>query len=278
MSLEKMGSGFMKNLMESQPKHISNTMMSLDELNKVADKISSRAAQEIFQAQKLNKQTKLPIENTIPKRYSLASIHELHVHDDLVIQKVKQYVNAFGANSSQVGQNMVLIGEVGTGKTQLACSVANALKEKNYFVGYVTAAELFAQVTSAKQFSSKETESSLYTFYEKYDLLIIDEVGQKTPSAYELNILQTIIDIRSRNLKPIIAISNLSQKMLPLAIGERAWSRLAGFDSVLLNFQGDDLRLLSSDVTFITSTKKAKPIVKGSDSNEVKAYFDQYVF
>jgi len=241
--------GLFKTLKEGVVSELQSDTLSLDELNHLGK-------QKILQEQKIQqKKIKPLVDNRIPKRFSLASIQELHIHDDLVINKVKQFVNAFDSKKCQTGNNMVLLGDVGTGKTQLACSIANVLKDKGFFVGYVTATELFAQIASAKHFTSKETEASLYGFYEKYDLLIIDEIGQKTPSASELNSLQTIIDIRSRNMRSMIAISNLSKDLLPLAIGDKAWSRLVGFDAILIAFQGPDLRQSSGELQFISSCK-----------------------
>ena len=71
-------------------------------------------------------------------------------------------------------ENLVLVGEVGTGKTHLASALGYAACEAGYKVRFFTAASLINQLIEAQE---NQTLSRLESTLLKQQLLIIDELG-----------------------------------------------------------------------------------------------------
>lgn len=106
------------------------------------------------------------------------------------------------------GKGLLLYGDVGTGKTYIACMIANALIDK----GEAVLVTNFARVLSTLQgnFNKQEYLDSLNQF----KLIIIDDLGVERGTEYAKELVYNIIDSRYRAGKPMIITTNLSlQKM-----------------------------------------------------------------
>jgi DNA replication protein DnaC len=72
------------------------------------------------------------------------------------------------------GRNIILAGNPGTGKTHLSIGLGINACNKGYKVFFTTAASLINELKETK------SDKKLYTFekrFEKYDLIILDELG-----------------------------------------------------------------------------------------------------
>jgi DNA replication protein DnaC len=124
------------------------------------------------------------------------------------------------------GGGLVLTGSCGTGKTHLACSIANSLiADYVAAVVYATVPELSREVRETYRRDCPRTEKSVIADLMAPELLIIDEVGAHKCSEHELQLLFEIIDGRYRLLRPTILISNLTVQELHDLLGERAMER-----------------------------------------------------
>ena len=132
-------------------------------------------------------------------------------NDDLGNEKLtnmaKRYVEHFDEFRKD-GKGLLLHGGVGTGKTYLACMIANALIDK----GYPVLVTNFARVLSTLQgtFDKQEYLDSLNQF----KLLIIDDLGIERDTGYAKEQVFNIIDSRYRAGLPMIITTNLSMKKL----------------------------------------------------------------
>lgn len=121
----------------------------------------------------------------------------------------KRYVNHFDAFCKD-GKGLLLYGGVGTGKTYIACMIANALIDE----GYPVLVTNFARILSTLQgtYDKQEYLDSLNQF----KLLIIDDLGIERDTGYAKEQVFNIIDSRYRAGLPMIITTNLTMQKLAM--------------------------------------------------------------
>lgn len=152
---------------------------------------------------------------------------------------LNKYINKF----EEFGDNLLIYGETGTGKTFLSTSVAKELLERGYFVVYRTIETLISDLRKIK-FQEEgfiELEDMLYNC----DLLIIDDLGTEYINDFSRTELFSFINKKLLMKKKMIISTNFTLNELKEMYSERLFSRLAG-DFRLMPFLGDDLRLKKS--------------------------------
>ena len=122
-------------------------------------------------------------------------------------EMAKRYVNNFDKFYRE-GKGLLLYGDVGTGKTYIACMIANALIDK----GYPVLVTNFARILNTLQgtFDRQEYLDSLNQF----KLLVIDDLGVERDTGFAKEQVFNIIDSRYRAGKPMIITTNLSMQKL----------------------------------------------------------------
>ena len=122
-------------------------------------------------------------------------------------EMAKRYVNHFDTFYKE-GKGLLLYGDVGTGKTYIACMIANALIDK----GYPVLVTNFARILNTLQgtFERQEYLDSLNQF----KLLVIDDLGVERDTGFAKEQVFNIIDSRYRAGKPMIITTNLSMQKL----------------------------------------------------------------
>ena len=135
---------------------------------------------------------------------------------------------------------LLLTGPVGTGKTYLASSIANALIEKEISVKMTNFAVILNDMMNLEINKNKYIEN-----LNKYRLLIIDDFGMERDTPFATEHIFNVIDSRYRANKPIILTTNLSAKQLtsPNNLKEqRIYSRLLEMATPIL-FTGENRRI-----------------------------------
>jgi DNA replication protein DnaC len=131
--------------------------------------------------------------------------------------------------------SLLLAGEVGTGKTLLACELGAALiKKTGRSVRYITARGMISEIQSSYGAEGKSEASEIDRFAQ-YDLLILDEIDAISGKENAQLLLTEVINRRYSNNRPVIAITN--QKLE--APTERRADRAAERVYVLKDFVGD---------------------------------------
>lgn len=150
----------------------------------------------------------------------------------------KDYVAQFSDNYA-AGRSLVLSGNVGNGKTHLACAMVHAvIREHGAQAVIATAAEIIRVFKGAMDRSAEYSDRDVLEELSSFDLLVIDEVGAQSGSAYELGVLHEVIDRRYQFVLPTVVVSNLVTADLARYIGDRALDRLrqAGGQAIGFNW------------------------------------------
>lgn len=137
-----------------------------------------------------------------------------------------EYAKNFVENPTE-RHNLLIMGTPGSGKTHLCAAVARYIKENGFIVGFLTTGKLLSKIKSTYKNGSNKSEDEILQDLKKMDLLVIDDVGSEAIGGnddWRKSMIFEIIDSRSE--KPTIYTSNLTDVDLPVAVGDRVFSRL----------------------------------------------------
>lgn len=124
------------------------------------------------------------------------------------IKMAKNYVKHFERFRAE-GKGLLLYGVVGTGKSHIAACVANALLDAEKKVLMTN----FATIINTLQ-NSFEGRQEYIDSFNRYSLLIIDDLGTERSSEYMQENVFNIIDARYRSGLPMIITTNLTGEEL----------------------------------------------------------------
>ncbi len=138
------------------------------------------------------------------------------------------------------GRSIFMIGNVGGGKTHLACAIANQVMQEHYANVYYTTFSNMA-ITMRDTQNTRQRIAETMQKFTRCELLIVDEIGIKDASDYEFSLLNEIIDCRYGEILPTILITNMNWQQAGKVIGERIISRLTETGKSL-RFNNEDYR------------------------------------
>lgn len=149
--------------------------------------------------------------------------------------------------------NILLSGDVGTGKTFLTHCIAGAVLDQGFSVLYFSAGELMDQLGNIA-FHREEADPEEYIQILECDLLIIDDLGTELSNSFTVQRLFTLLNERLiRNVSVVIS-TNLSMEEIEDRYSERTASRISS-GYTILNMFGDDIRFKKR---LLSLTKKAE--------------------
>lgn len=136
------------------------------------------------------------------------------------------------------GENYLLIGGTGLGKTHLSTSVARLVINGGFDVVYDTAQGVFSAFEAAQFGRDEEAGEEKYL---RCELLIMDDLGTELTNNFTVSCLYNIINTRLNNNLSTIINTNLTHGELRTRYADRITSRLFGEFRPLM-FSGNDIR------------------------------------
>lgn len=154
-------------------------------------------------------------------------------------EMAKEYVYYFDSTMKPEGIGALMYGGVGTGKTFMACCIANALVERGKRCKFTSFAET---VTELEDFSKKQTVLKSLT---EYDMVVIDDLGTERRSSYMAEQVFAIIDALYKSNTPMIVTTNLTITDMSDKTDitrHRVYDRIKERCAVLMEFKGKSRR------------------------------------
>lgn len=155
------------------------------------------------------------------------------------LEEAKRFAENFSGN----GENLLIIGGTGTGKTHVTTAIAKVVISKGYSVIYDSAENIVSDFEADKFKSGYYQKESVSDKYLDCDLLIIDDLGTEFQSQFSLVCLYNLINTRQNKGLSTIISTNLDSKKLAERYDGRIYSRIAGSDYRILMFCGNNHRL-----------------------------------
>jgi DNA replication protein DnaC len=181
----------------------------------------------------------------IPKRYEHCSLgsfqtefdgdHDKHLSNGLLMagRMVEEY-------PTPDGRGLLLIGDVGVGKTHLAVGIIKALIEnKNAQCLFLDYRELLKEIQNSYNASVNATELGILRPVFEAEVLVLDELGAVKPSEWVWDTVSLIINTRYNDKRTTIITTNypdapaapagldqLQQLARPLTLGDRIGDRM----------------------------------------------------
>lgn len=180
----------------------------------------------------------------IPKRFARHTLDGFTAADEKqerVLKICRAYANRFSDRLAN-GGGLVMCGRPGTGKTHLACAIANHIAGEGRRSVFASVMEAVRRVKETWSRDREETETEAIASFLKPDLLILDEVGVQFGSEAEKIILFEIINGRYNEMRPTILISNLPLAELGTYLGERVIDRMKEGGGAVLAFDWESKR------------------------------------
>lgn len=184
-------------------------------INSVAENIGE-AVESFEEAQQRIKAQKLISESGIPKRH----LHPFTPSGDGWLRVEARLKARRGS-----GFIIALCGPRGTGKTQLAASLARETASHTMTPMYQTAMGFFLDIKAS--FDGKRSEKEVIDRYCRPSLLILDELQERGETPWEDRLLTHLIDRRYGSERDTLLITNQTKESFLESIGESVASRIS---------------------------------------------------
>ena len=152
-------------------------------------------------------------------------------------ERAKAYANKPNL-FSETDNSRIFIGEVGTGKTHLAASIANLLISKGIPVLFATCNEHLMRIKS--QFDS-DNDGEYLARMKNTPMLMIDDLGKEQRTEWSIATLFDVINYRYEHLLPLVITTNINEADLQDYLGTAIASRLLETGRVIKTI-GEDYR------------------------------------
>ncbi len=168
------------------------------------------------------------------------------------MEKVHKYVEQWDKMKA-MSMGLLIWGNVGTGKSFAAGCIANALIDKCVPVLMTN----FSRILNSLTGMFSEDRNEFIDGFNKYELLIIDDLGIERNSEFALEQVYNIVDSRYRSKKPLIVTTNLTLdelKFPPEFARRRIYDRILE-RCIPLKINNRNIRTMNAAINF-SATKE----------------------
>lgn len=207
--------------------------------------VEAKLKQEALEVLKERNIQKL-IKSGVGRRFVNRTFATLKVDEDnkRAVEIANSFVNHLKLHK-ETDKGILFTGGVGTGKTHIACAIANELIGLGFNIGYGNITDIINRIQASYSKKAEMTEAEIIDELLKYDLLIIDDLGKETESSNNSKILYNLINRLYEDLKPIVVTTNYNANSLANKYGEAGEaivSRLSEM-TVAISLNGQDRRV-----------------------------------
>ena len=177
------------------------------------------------------------------------------------IEKAHKYVEQWDKMKA-MSMGLLIWGNVGTGKSFAAGCIANALIDKCVPVLMTN----FSRILNSLTGMFSEDRNEFIDGFNKYELMIIDDLGIERNSEFALEQVYNIVDSRYRSKKPLIVTTNLTLDELkhpPELARRRIYNRILE-RCIPLRINNGNIREMNAALNM----SKARKIFSGGDSSD----------
>ncbi len=173
---------------------------------------------------------------------NLSKFEDDTLSKEIGTEKYYEKFLSYAENFNQNSKNVIFTGKTGTGKTFLSQAITNKISSDKNIAIYLTASDL-NNIAIENMYSSPAVQKSVNDILETCDFLVIDDLGaERLLNKITVENLYVLISKRNDLKKPYLITTNLTMQELQTRYGDRLFSRITGKNSVIVNFDGADLR------------------------------------
>lgn len=143
---------------------------------------------------------------------------------EIALNSARDFCDGFFAGRANEG--LLITGEVGSGKTFLACAIANVVLERGGEVLFLVVPDFLDRLRATYDGHDGLTEMDLIEAAKEVPLLILDDLGAHQYSDWARQKIYSILNYRLNHQLPVVVTTNLHLDMLAEHLGQRTVSRL----------------------------------------------------
>lgn len=167
----------------------------------------------------------------------------LYYPDREAAKETLEVCRAFAKQGYKKGENLLLMGGTGLGKTHLSTAIAGTVMRTGGSVIYESAPSII-EAFRFEQFgrSFNDRSPNRTDRYFGADLLIIDDLGCEAPGPFAVATVYNLVNTRLLSGRSVLINTNLSPSELTASYDRRITSRLLG-SYTIMTLQGTDVRM-----------------------------------
>ncbi|RDV83205.1 ATP-binding protein [Ammonifex thiophilus] len=158
------------------------------------------------------------------------------------VEAAKAFVRDFLSGKAEEG--LIFTGAVGSGKTFLACCIANAVLDAGREVLFLVVPDFLDEIRASYDEEGAFSEQEILLTAKTVPLLILDDLGAFIYSEWARQKIYSLLDYRLNHRLPVVVTTNVRLEDLGESLGERTISRLIALCRPYRLLVEHDIRIL----------------------------------
>lgn len=195
-------------------------------------------------ARKVELSKRLHESSLIPKRFKARSFDNFIASNEgqaKALATAKAYAESW-EQMHERGAGLIFSGKAGTGKTHLACAIANSVIDLAVPAKFTTVTNMMRVIKETYSKDSDDSESKVLQRLSDVPLLVLDEAGMDYGTDFNKTLLFEVLNSRYENVNPTIILTNLDATALKEYLGERVVDRMRDGGGKLVTFNWESQR------------------------------------